>query len=198
MVLIAQGHEAEGLKTGALGWGLYLGFGFRPAHGLEHFGHAVDWAGAGLEGYFYEIAGGELALQLEQTAGDGNGLKFCARAASAFNLNGSSDGTVEMDSGRAPGGVGLGEMGHSHEYYDTAQWAEGRLPKQVTTGVCLGRVEVGIRARGTGWMVNHLRHGTTGRRSATRRAKALADFTATKAALKRPLFHDATARRSDP
>jgi|ERR1700722_9623154 hypothetical protein len=127
MVLITQGYKAEGLKTGALSFGsclrLHLGFGFGPAHGLEHLCHSVDWAGAGLKGYFYEIAGGEFALQLKQATGDGKGLKFCARSAAAFDLDGSGDGTVEMDSGRTPGGVGLGEVGHSQEYYDTAKWA---------------------------------------------------------------------------
>src|ERR1700733_11706740 len=123
MVLITEGYKAEGLKTGALRLPLKLSFGLRPAHGLEHFRHSVDWAGAGLKGYFYEIASGEFALQLEQATGDGKGLKFCARSAAAFDLDGCGDGTVEMDSGRTPRGVGLGEVGHSQKYYDTAKWA---------------------------------------------------------------------------
>ena len=85
MVLISQGYEAERLEA----WALYLRFGFGLAHRLEHLRHGVHRAGAGLEGDFNEIAGGEFTLQLQQAAGYGNGLKFCARSAAAFNLDGS-------------------------------------------------------------------------------------------------------------
>jgi len=119
MVLISQGYEAEGLQAGGLYWSLNLRLGFDSAHGLEHLRHAVNGSGAGLERDLHEIARGEFALQLKQAAGYGNGLKFCARSAAAFNLNGSWNGTVEMDSGRTPGGVGLGEVGHIQRYYDT-------------------------------------------------------------------------------
>jgi hypothetical protein len=38
-------------------------------------------------------------------------------------VNGSRNGSVEMDSGRTPGGVGLGEVGHSQKYYRTGRRA---------------------------------------------------------------------------
>ena len=141
MVLISQGYEAEGLQAGRFYLRLHLGF--RPAHGLEHFCHAVDGSGTSLESDFYKVAGGELALQLKQAAGYGNGLKFCARATAAFHEDGSWNGTVEMDSGRAPGGVGLGEVSHAEA---TMTLAEG--PWQITKACGHGRMlKVGIGVR---------------------------------------------------
>src|SRR5271166_2468526 len=147
MVLVSQGYEAKGLKTRALRLRLrlYLGFGFGLAHRLEHFRHRVDRARTGLKGDLYEFTGGEFALQLEHAAGYGNGLKFCARSASAFNLNGSGDGTVEMDSGRTPGGVGLGEVGHSQRYYDTGRKGGGDYQSTCPRAYS-GGVEIGGRA----------------------------------------------------
>jgi hypothetical protein len=150
MVLIAQGYEAEGLEAGRLGWWLYLRPGLGLTHRLEHLSHTMHWSGTGSEGDFHEIAGAKLALQLEQAAGYRNGLKVCARSTAAFHEDGGWSGTIEMDTGRTPGGVGLGEVGHSQKYYDTGQravadyqstwprayaWGENRPPEAFITAV---------------------------------------------------------------
>lgn len=150
MVLISQGYEAEGLEARRFCRWLYLCSSLGLTHRLEHLRHAVHRPGTGWEGDFHEIAGGEFALQLEQAAGYGNGLKFCARSTAAFHEDGSWSGTVEMDSGRTPGGVGLGEVGHSQTYYDTGRravadyqstwprayaWGENRPPEAFITAV---------------------------------------------------------------
>ena len=64
IVFIAKGNEAERLKTRAL----------KLAHRAQHFGHAADGAGSGVENDFDEIPGGKLVLQLQQASGDGNRL----------------------------------------------------------------------------------------------------------------------------
>src|SRR5260370_7722934 len=64
VVFVAQGNEAEGLKTRAL----------KLARRVQHLGHSVDSARSGLESDFDEVSGGKLVLQLKQSAGDGNGL----------------------------------------------------------------------------------------------------------------------------
>jgi hypothetical protein len=142
MVLISEGYEAEGLQAG--GFYLRLRLGFRAAHRLQHFCHAVDRAGLGLEGDLYEIAGGELALQLQQASGYGNGLKFCARSTATFYENGSWNGTIEMDSRRAPGGVGLGEVSHAKATMTLAGRA-WQITKAGGHGRML-RVGIGVRS----------------------------------------------------
>ena len=135
VILIAEGDETEGLEAGALS--------LTAAHGPQHLGHGVDRTGARLEGNFHEITSGEFALHLEQAAGDGNGLKLCARAATALHMDGSCNGSVEVDSGRTPGGVGLGEVSHSQRHYDTGR--EGGADYQSSgLGVCWGMDEPGI------------------------------------------------------
>ena len=74
VVIVAQGDEAKGLQAGAL----------KLARGLKHFGHTMDGALAGMKGNLHEIAGREFVLQLEQTAGDGNGLQFGTRPLATF------------------------------------------------------------------------------------------------------------------
>src|SRR4030081_2337281 len=64
VVIVAKGNEAERLKTRAL----------KLARRVQHFGHTADGPGSGVESDFDEISGGKLVLQLQQSAGDGNGL----------------------------------------------------------------------------------------------------------------------------
>ena len=69
VIIVVESDKTEGLHAGALvlaGW-------------LQHFGHAADSAGAGVECDFDEIAGGEFMRQLQQTPGDGNELEFRPR-----------------------------------------------------------------------------------------------------------------------
>lgn len=103
VIAVAQGNKAERLQTRAL----------RLRHGLEHLRHAKDGPGAGLKGDFYEIAGGKLFLKLQQAAGNGYRLEFCARALASVGMNGSRNGSIELYSGRTPVGVSSGEVGHS-------------------------------------------------------------------------------------
>jgi len=107
VVVVAQGNKAEGLKARAL----------QLAGGREHFRHPVDGTGAGMESDFDEIAGGKLLLDLKQSAGNGDGLEFCARSLATFRMNCSGNGSVELESGRTPVGVGLGEVSHSQWNY---------------------------------------------------------------------------------
>src|SRR3984893_7023967 len=64
VIIVAQGNEQERLKTRAL----------KLARRMQHFGHATDSAGSGVERDFDKVSGGKLMLQLQQSAGDGNGL----------------------------------------------------------------------------------------------------------------------------
>lgn len=70
-----------------------------------------------MESDFDEIAGGKLLLDLKQSAGNGDGLEFCARSLATFRMNCSGNGSVELESGRTPVGVGLGEVSHSQWNY---------------------------------------------------------------------------------
>ena len=49
-----------------------------------------------------EIAGGKLMLQLQQSAGNGNGLKFCARPLTAFGQNRGRNGSMKLYARRTP------------------------------------------------------------------------------------------------
>src|ERR1700690_330492 len=120
MIAVAQGNKTKGLQTRAL----------RLGHGLEHLCHAKHRPGAGLKAYFHEIAGGKLRLKLKQAAGNGYRLEFCARSLASGGMNGSRNGTIELDSGRTPVGVGSGEVGHSQLHYDTRR--PGRADYQST------------------------------------------------------------------
>ena len=121
MIVVSESYEAERLQARA----------FKLARGGQHFRHAMDGTGTGVEGDLDEIAGGKLSLDAEQAAGDGKGLEFCARTPAALGMNRSRNGSVEMYSGRTPGGVGLGEMGHSHHEMCHSRPIQGRLPKRL-------------------------------------------------------------------
>ena len=64
VVIVAQGNEAERLKTRAL----------ILARRVKHFGHTADGARSGVESDFDEVPTGKLVLQLQQSTGNGNGL----------------------------------------------------------------------------------------------------------------------------
>jgi len=82
MVVILDGHEAEGLQD-AVG---------QLLHGAQDFGHAVHRAGLRLEGYFDKVALPERLRDAQQASGHGDGLEFSFRAASVFQANRSQDG----------------------------------------------------------------------------------------------------------
>jgi hypothetical protein len=105
VVTVSPSNEAKGLQAGAL----------KLRHRLQHFRHAVDGTGPGVEGDLHEIAGGELVLQLEQPTRDGDGLEFGSRALAAFGKDGGTDRSVELHARRPLAGIGLGEESHSWE-----------------------------------------------------------------------------------
>ena len=81
VIVVFEGDEAEGLHAGAL----------KLAGRLQHFGHAANGAGAGMERDFYKIAGGEFMRQLQQAAVDGNRLYLRARLVSPVSYDGGWD-----------------------------------------------------------------------------------------------------------
>jgi len=66
MVVVFDGHEAERLQNAAR----------QAAHGTEHFGHAMNRAGLGLERNFDELALPERFRQLQKAASHRNALEF--------------------------------------------------------------------------------------------------------------------------
>ena len=137
MIVIAQGHKTEGLKTRSCKLSLRL----------EHLRHRVDWTRPAVKSDFYKIARREFMLHLQQAAGNGNRLKFRARTLPAFGMNGSRNGSIELYSGCTPGGVGLGEVGHSLMDYaiKDVSWADyqSTCPQAYP---CVQREDFGARA----------------------------------------------------
>ncbi len=121
MIVVSESYEAERLQARAL----------KLSRGREHLRHAMDGTGPGVEGDLDEVACRKLRLDTEQAAGDGKRLKFSARTLAAFGMNRGRNGSIEMYSGRTPMGVGLGEMGHSHQEMCHSRLIEGRLPKRL-------------------------------------------------------------------
>lgn len=95
MIVVSQGDEAERLQARAL----------KLARWIQHLGHAMDGAGSGVEGNLHEISARKLSLQLEQSAIEGNGLKFGACTLAAFGDYRGCDGSVEFNSGSTLAGI---------------------------------------------------------------------------------------------
>jgi hypothetical protein len=102
VIFVAQGNEAERLITRAL----------KLARRVQHFGHAVDRARLSVECDFDEISGGEFMLQLQQSAGHGDGLEFCACPLAAVGHHCGRNRSMELYTGRTLVDIGLGEVGH--------------------------------------------------------------------------------------
>ncbi len=64
MILVSESDEPEGLQARAL----------ILARGGQHFRHAMDGTGPGVEGDLDEVADGKLGLDAQQAAGDGKRL----------------------------------------------------------------------------------------------------------------------------
>ena len=103
MVVVFKRDEAERLQYAV---------GHLPHRG-ENFGHAVHWAGLRLKSDFDKVALSQGMGQLEQATSHGNGLEFSFCAPAVFKTDRSQDGIAELDPGRAPRRVRLGEVGHS-------------------------------------------------------------------------------------
>lgn len=102
VVVIFNGNEPEWLQH-SVG---------KVPHRAENFGHAVHRTGLSLESNFDKVALGEGLSQTKQSASYGNGLQVSFGATSVFQTDGSQNGISELDPGRAPRGVRLGEVGH--------------------------------------------------------------------------------------
>ena len=59
----------------------------RDPPGVQHFRHAMHGAGLGLEGNLNEVPFAEWAGQIQETSGDGNGLKFGFGALAVFQFH---------------------------------------------------------------------------------------------------------------
>jgi hypothetical protein len=123
VIVVSKSYEPERLQARAL----------KLSRGREHLRHAMDGTRPGVEGDLDKVACGKLGLDTEQAASDGKRLKFCTRTLAAFGMNRSRNRSIEMYSGRTPVGVGLGEMGHSHQEMCHSRRIEGRLLKRLYT-----------------------------------------------------------------
>lgn len=102
MIIIFDGHKPEWLQHSighTSGWAQYLG-------------HAMHRPGLRLERNLDEVTLRQRLSQSQQAAGYGDRLQFSFRAASIFQTDCSQNRISELDPGRAPRGVRLGEVGH--------------------------------------------------------------------------------------
>lgn len=121
VVVVTQGNEAKRLQTCAL----------ELLHRWQHFGHTVDGAFLSVKGNLDEIAAGKRLLQFEQSAGDGDGLKFPAFPLATFDMDGGSNGSVQLNSRGTLAGIGLGEVCHSRKricHEKVFQWQVTKAP----------------------------------------------------------------------
>src|SRR5512133_1149523 len=87
--------------------------------------------GLRLERNFDEVTLRQRLSQSEQAARYGYRLQFSFRAASIFQTDRSQNGISQLDPGRAPRGMRLGEVGHRSNQYDTVVPVPNRLPTPV-------------------------------------------------------------------
>ena len=121
MVVILERDKTERLQDAVRGL----------SRRAEDFGHAVHRARFGLKGNFYKVALRELMRQPQQPTRGRNGLEFCSGAAAVFHPNRSQDRVAQLDPGRAPRRVRLGEMGHkTTSLWPYPRWSN-RLPKPI-------------------------------------------------------------------
>ena len=102
MIIIFDGHKPEWLQHS-------IGHTSRRAQNL---GHAMHRPGLRLERNFDEVTLRQRLSQPEQAARYRDGLQFSFRAASIFQTDRSQNGISELDPGRAPRGMRLGEVSH--------------------------------------------------------------------------------------
>ena len=102
MIIIFDGHKPEWLQHS-------IGHTSRRAQNL---GHAMHRPGLCLERNFDEVTLRQRLSQPEQAARYRDGLQFSFRAASIFQTDRSQNGTSQLDPGRAPRGMRLGEVSH--------------------------------------------------------------------------------------
>ncbi len=101
MIVVAERDKTKWLE-GAFG----------PAHGIEHFCHAADGTGIGLESYLYKVAFAQRSGETKQAACGGNGLQFAFGALPVFEHHYGSNGATHMKARRTFLRIGLGKMSH--------------------------------------------------------------------------------------
>lgn len=74
IIFIPKCDEAEGLQASVA----------EMPHWTQHFRHAVNWARAGLERDFDEVAVSQLFGQSQKSTGSRNGLEFASSALAVF------------------------------------------------------------------------------------------------------------------
>ena len=117
VVVILDGHETEGLEHAIR----------ELLHRAEDFGHAMYRPGLRLEGNFYEVALSERLRDAQQPSSHGDGLEFSFGAAAIFEPDRCEDGISQLDSGRAPRWVRLGEVSHRATALLHYAWLRNRL-----------------------------------------------------------------------
>ena len=115
MVIVAQRHETKRLKNPFR----------RMPHGHQHFCHPVHRASLRVEGDFDKVALFHGLRQPQQTAGYRDGLKFTFCTLPVFRQDDGCHCTAKLNSCRAPGGMGLGKVGHSQNHYGTRRRYRG-------------------------------------------------------------------------
>ena len=119
MIIIVQRDEAERLQHSVC----------RLPRRLEDLGHAVDRARMRLKRYLDERAVSQRMCHLQQPAGDRDGLEFSFSVPAIFQANRSQDRIAQLDPGRAPRRVRLGEVGHKLAALWHRPMFRHRLPK---------------------------------------------------------------------
>jgi len=84
-------------------------------------------SGLRLEGNFYEVALSQRLRDAQQPSGDGDGLEFSFCAAAVFEPDRCEDRISQLDSGRAPRWVRLGEVSHKPTALSHYAWLRNRL-----------------------------------------------------------------------
>lgn len=102
MIIIFDRHKPEWLQHS---------IGQTPRR-AQYLGHAMHRPGLRLKRNFDEVTLRQRLSQSEQAARYRNGLQFSFRAASIFQTDRSQNGISELDPGRAPRGMRLGEVSH--------------------------------------------------------------------------------------
>ena len=108
MVVVVEGQKAESLEYAALPF----------AHRVQHFGHALHVAGAGLESDFDKVSFRESPRQLQQASSNGNQVNVSLGLLAVTEFDYCRSG-CELNSRSTMGGVRLGIMCHAGIHYGT-------------------------------------------------------------------------------
>src|SRR5262245_13001660 len=117
MVVVLDCHEAEGLQHTVS----------QLLHRAEDFRHAMHRSSLRLKTDFDEIALSQRLRQAQQASSHGDSLEFSFGAATIFEPDRCENGISQLDSGRAPRWVRLGEVSHRPTALSHYAWLRNRL-----------------------------------------------------------------------